>query len=474
MLFAAEHAGGCVMSLISFSYIIFLPITVLIYYIFPRRQRYIWLFLASYFFYLSNDIRYAGGLIFCTVTTYITGVLIERKKDGGRKTVLTICIMLNILVLFLFRQSFAKLGFVPLGISFYMLQSIGYLIDVYRGQIAAERNPVRYAVFVSFFPTVLSGPIQRGTDFLQQLKEGRDFDYDRAHSGLYYLLWGYLLKIVMSDRLGVLVGYAYDRYETMPGAVMLWAAVLYAVQLYCDFAGYSALAVGTARLLGFDLQENFRQPYFSASVKEFWSRWHISLSSWLRDYIYIPLGGNRKGQVRKYLNLMITFMISGIWHGKGLQFLVWGAMHGIYQVAGDLLSGKNRKEGGFWRRLAGILGTFALVDFAWIFFRADSLKQAAFIVESIFFRFHFKEMTYYGYYLLGGSRLNLLLLLMGIIIVFLIDFMHEKKLSIEKTAKDKLHVGVRWILYIILTLLLLFVIVRCYGQAASTFIYERF
>lgn len=460
------------MSLISFSFIIFLPITVLIHFIFPRRLRYIWLFLASYFFYLSNDVRYAIGLLFCTVTTYITGRLIEGERDNRKKVFFALCIVINILAIFFFRHSSAKLGFVPLGISFYMLQSIGYLVDVYRGRIPAERNLIRYAVFVSFFPTVLSGPIQRGTDLLQQLREGRDFDYGRAHSALYYLLWGYLLKLVISDRLGTLVDYAYGRYETMPGAVMLWATILYAVQLYCDFAGYSALAIGSGRLLGFDLQENFTQPYFAVSIKDFWNRWHISLSSWLRDYIYIPLGGNRKGQARKYLNLIITFMVSGIWHGKGMQFLIWGALHGVYQVTGDMLSWKKGKR--FWQRATGAIGTFVLVDFAWIFFRADSVKQAVTIINNIIFRFHFKEMTYYGHYLLGGSKLNLLVLLIGIAVVFLIDVTHEKGFSIEKMAMERLHTGVRWILYIVLTLFLLFVIVRCYGLAASTFIYERF
>lgn len=462
------------MSLISLSYIIFLPIVVLVNFMLPHRLRYVWLFLASCFFYLADDVRYAVGLAFCTVTTYIAGRMMEREGENKKKAVLAVCIVLNVFALLFFRHSSARLGFVPIGISFYMLQSTGYLIDVYRGQIAAERNPVRYAVFVSFFPTVLSGPIQRGGGLLLQLQEGRDFDYDKAHSGLYYLLWGYLLKLVMSDRLGALVGFAYDRYETMPGAVLLWATILYALQLYCDFAGYSALAIGAGKMLGFDLQENFAQPYFAASIKDFWNRWHISLSSWLRDYIYIPLGGNRKGRGRKYLNLMITFMVSGIWHGRGVQFLVWGALHGAYQVIGDMLHRKKGKGQGFWRRMAGAAGTFALVDFAWIFFRSDSLGQAVSIIGSIFFRFHFKEMTYYGYYLLGGSRLNLLLLLIGIAMVFLVDFIHEKRLTVEKAVMGRLPIGIRWILYIILTLLLLFVVVRCYGQAASTFIYERF
>lgn len=466
---------GNMMSLISFSYIIFLPIVVWVHFMIPRRKRYIWLFLAGCFFYLSGDVRYAAGLLFCITTTYVSGLLTEKGKDIRRKAVLILCILSNILVLFLFRYFSAGLGFVPVGFSFYMLQAIGYLIDVYRGEIPAEKNPVRYAVFVSFFPTVLSGPIQRGTDLLQQLREGRDFDYGKAHTGLYYLLWGYLLKLVISDRLGTLVDFAYARYETMPGAVMLWASILYAIQLYCDFAGYSALAIGTGKLLGFDLRENFSRPYFALSVKDFWNRWHISLSSWLRDYVYIPLGGNRKGRMRKYLNLMITFLASGLWHGAGLNFLIWGGLHGIYQVAGDLLhSAKKNDVKSFPRRIAGIFATFALVDLAWIFFRADTAKQGLFIVQSIFSRFRFKETTYYGYYLLGGSRLNLLLLLAGIAVVFFIDFIHEKKLSVEEAVMGRLPLVVRWFVYIVLTLLILFVVVRCYGQAASTFIYEKF
>lgn len=463
------------MSLISFSYILFLPIVVVINFMIPRQKRYLWLFLAGYFFYLSSDVRYAASLLFCTVTTYAAGILFEKKRRIERKVILIMCIFLNILVLFFFRSFSERLGFMPIGISFYMLQSLGYLIDVYKGSITAEKNPVRYAVFVSFFPTVLSGPIQRGSDLLTQLREGRDFDYEKAHSGLYYLLWGYLLKLVMSDRLGALVGFAYDKYDVMPGAVMLWATILYAIQLYCDFAGYSALAIGTGRLLGFDLQENFSQPYFSLSIKDFWNRWHISLSSWLRDYIYIPLGGNRNGKIRKYLNLMITFLVSGLWHGSGLNFLIWGGLHGVYQVLWDMLPhSKGVKPKSFLIRLAGAFVTFLLVDFAWIFFRADSAQQSFFIVQSIFSRFRFKEMTYYGYYLLGGSKLNLLLLLIGIAIVILIDFLHEKNLSVEKIMEKNMPIILRWILYIILTLLILFVIVRFYGQAASTFIYEKF
>lgn len=474
------------MSLISVSFVIFLPLTVFINFMLPKKQRYIWLFLASYVFYLSNDVGYGAGLLFCTASTYGTGLLLKGKSSGGKKVLLGICVAVNAAVLLLFRHSFFGSAAAPIGISFYMLQAVGYVIDVYRGQIPAERNPLKYAVFVSFFPTVISGPIQRAGRLLPQIREGRDFDYKKAHAGLYYLLWGYLLKLAMADRLGIMVNLAYDNYQTMPGATLLWANVLYAVQLYCDFAGYSALAIGAAKLMGFDIDINFSQPYFAVSVRDFWNRWHISLSSWLRDYVYIPLGGNRKGKCRKYVNLLITFLFSGLWHGSGTSFLAWGFLHGIYQIVGDAAAGKGKqrrdaskngegkeKKTHMAGRVAGMLVTFLLVDFAWIFFRAESIDQAAGIISRILFHFDFHGMTYYGSYLLGGTKLGLLFMLAGIAVVFCVDALHEKKISIEHMM-SRINVAVRWVLYIALTMLLLTMIVRNYGQAASTFIYEKF
>lgn len=464
------------MSLISVSFVIFLPLTVFLNFMLPKRQRYIWLFLSSYVFYLSNDVRYAAGLLLCTASTYGAGLLLERKDIGAKRVLLGLCVAVNGAALFFFRCSSLGAAIAPIGISFYTLQALSYVIDVYRGQIPAEKNPLKYAVFVSFFPTVISGPIQRAGGLLAQIDEGRDFDYPKAHSGLYHLLGGYLLKFVMADRLGLMVGQAYDSYQTMPGATLLWATVLYAVQLYCDFAGYSALAIGAAKLLGFDIGINFSQPYFAVSIKDFWNRWHISLSSWLRDYVYIPLGGNRKGQGRKYLNLLITFLFSGLWHGLGATFLVWGFLHGVYQIAGDAVAGRRKgteKERTLAGRIAGALLTFLLVDFAWIFFRAGSMEQALGIIGRIVLHFDFREMTYYGSYLLGGTRWDLLFVLAGIAVVFFVDFLHERKLSIEDLA-HRINIVVRWALYIVLTMLLLLMIVRDYGQAASTFIYENF
>lgn len=262
------------MSLISVSFVIFLPLTVLVNFMLPKKQRYIWLFFSSYVFYLSNDVRYAVGLLFCTASTYGAGLLLERKDMGGKRILLGLCVAVNGAALLFFRYSSFGAAIAPIGISFYMLQAVGYVIDVYRGRAPAEKNPLKYALFVSFFPTVISGPIQRAGGLLAQIGEGRDFDYQKAHSGLYHLLGGYLLKFVMADRLGMMVGQAYDNYQTMPGATLLWATVLYAIQLYCDFAGYSSLAVGAAKMLGFDIGINFSQPYFATSVKDFWNRWH--------------------------------------------------------------------------------------------------------------------------------------------------------------------------------------------------------
>ncbi len=229
-----------------------------------------------------------------------------------------------------------------------------------------------------------------------------------------------------------------------------------------------------AKLLGFELKENFRQPYFAVSVRDFWNRWHISLSSWLRDYVYIPLGGNRKGRCRKYFNLLVTFLVSGLWHGFGSNFLIWGALHGLYQVAGSIVSGKEKKRQTAFFQLAKMALTFVLVDFAWLFFKADSAEQAFQILERILFHFDFKQMTYYGSYMLGGTKADLFFMLAGMIIVFLIDFLHERKFSIEAFTMNRVHLAVRWTMYIGITLFLLLVIVRNYGQAASTFIYANF
>lgn len=493
----------CAMSFNSILYILFLPIVIWIHFTLPRRYQYIWLFAASLLFYLSNDIRYVFGLSFCIATTYFAAILIEKTKLFNRKIILGLCISVNVFALILFRLLWKGSAFAPLGISFYALQAMGYVIDVFRGKTVSEKNVIRYAVYVAFFPTVISGPIQRSTVLLPQLRNGRNFDYGKARIGLYHLLSGYLLKIVIADQLAGKVSFAYNNPDTLPGAALLWATFLYAIQIYCDFAGYSALAIGSAEMLGFDMDANFRQPYFAVSIKDFWGRWHISLSSWLKDYVYIPLGGSRKGKLRTQFNLMVTFLVSGLWHGGG-NYIVWGILHGAYNIAGNIRrqlflkrnppamkaaaglmkdSGdrpdrKGRLNQGRYytvvSRIFHMAVTFVLVDFAWLFFRADSFEHALNILKRILFDFHFKEMTFYGSYLLGGTKAELVCILFCVIAVFLVDVLHEKNRSIEKIMKDKVPIVIRWTVYIILTLLLVLVIIRNYGQAATTFIYETF
>ncbi len=489
------------MSVNSVPFILFLPVVTWIHFVMPKRYQYIWLFAASLFFYLSNDIRYMAGLAFCIVTTYFAAIWIAKTGVVVRKTILAMCIFVNVFALVLFRLFWKDTLFAPLGISFYALQAMGYVMDVFGGKTVPEKNIIRYTVYVAFFPTVISGPIQRSTVLLPQLRNGTDFHYEKARAGLYDLLGGYLLKIVIADPLGKMVGFAYDNSEILPGATLLWATFLYAIQLYCDFAGYSALAIGSAKMLGFDMDANFRQPYFAVSIKDFWNRWHISLSSWLRDYVYIPLGGNRKGKVRTQLNLMVTFVVSGLWHGGG-NYMIWGILHGVYNMAeniekqivskghflkatanhppnnNDLPYQKARTNprhfGTVISQIVHMAVTFILVDFAWLFFRAGSVEHALNILKRIVFCFHFKEMTYYGSYLLGETKLGLVYMLLGIIAVFLVDVLHEKKISIAKIMKDKVPIVIRWSLYIALTLLLILVIIRNYGLAASTFIYATF
>ncbi len=463
------------MSFNSLSYILFLPLAVIINFVLPRRFRYIWLFAASCFFYLSNS-RYLGiPLLFCISVTYVVGLLLGRVSVRSKRVLLAIGIFSTLLMLLFVRFSPLQSLFIPIGVSFYSLQAIGYLADVYRGSISPERNPVRYGLFVCFFPSILSGPIQRSTSLLVQIREGRDFDAKKARSGLYCLLYGYLLKLLVANRLAQLVDYAYDSYDSMPGATLLWAAVLYSIQLYCDFAGYSALAIGTGKLFGFDMPENFVQPYFSSSIREFWNRWHVSLSSWLRDYVYIPLGGSRAGSFRTGFNLIVTFIVSGLWHGNGLTYLVWGLLHGVYQVLGRF-SPHRRQPAHFvkLRTLMRVPATFSLVTFAWIFFRADSLQMALSVCRRILFHFELQSATYYGSYLLGSSKAELLLLLLSTFLVLLIDLLHERHIYLAAVSQKRIPVFFRWIFYVALSMLIIWVLVYRFGQNASTFIYERF
>lgn len=338
----------------SFNFMFFFPLVVLVYFVIPKRGRYIWLLFSSYIFYMGWNPKYALLIAFSTVITYFGGILLERFNDQAdekarsrKKGILVATIFINIGILIYFKYfdfilqninlllescgvtAFNK-GFdiiLPVGISFYTFQALGYIIDVYRGEIKAEKNILRYSLFVSFFPQLVAGPIERSKNLLRQIDNVENigiWNYSRIKNGLILMLWGFFLKMVIADRAAILVDNVYDAYWMYGSIELILATVLFAIQIYCDFSSYSLIAIGAAKVMGFELMENFNTPYFSCSVKEFWSRWHISLSTWFRDYLYIPLGGNRCSKKKKYRNLMITFLVSGLWHGASWNYIFWG------------------------------------------------------------------------------------------------------------------------------------------------------
>ena len=404
----------------SIDFLIFLPIVLVIYYIIPMKYKHIWLLISSYYFYMCWNAKYVLLIFVSTVITYLSGILIDKVEktwpdvnDIGKykKLILALSFVSNLGILFYFKYINFTLDIVtrvlskmnismnvpvfdvilPVGISFYTFQALSYSVDVYRGEVAPEHDFFRYALFVSFFPQLVAGPIERSKNLLTQLREPRKFDFGYAFDGILLMLWGLFLKIVLADRIAIFVDTVYGDCEHYQGIYLIVATVLFAVQIYCDFSGYSSIAMGTAKLLGIELMDNFNAPYLSTSVADFWRRWHISLTSWFKDYLYIPLGGSKKGILRKYLNKMIVFMLSGLWHGAQLTFVVWGAINGLYQVIGEVLMpirkkvsdiiGINRNSEGVYA--LSVLATFALVDFTWIFFRADSLGRAIYIIKSI-------------------------------------------------------------------------------------------
>lgn len=400
----------------SYVFLLFFPVVVIVYNFVPDRFRTMWLLVASYYFYMSWNAKYAVLILLSTVVTYFTGVLMEKSRkqhDSARLPRILFWggLTINLGILFFFKyfdfffQNINRLVsgigvelsmpafdvILPVGISFYTFQALGYCIDVYNGEIKAERNFLQYALFVSFFPQLVAGPIERSGNLLHQLRSPKPICYDRLRDGIFLMLWGYFQKIVIADRIAIYVDTVYSDPKSYPGMFLIIATVLFAFQIYCDFSGYSNIAKGSAGVLGIELMNNFESPYLSLSCAEFWKRWHISLSSWFKDYVYIPLGGNRKGRLRKYLNVIIVFGLSGLWHGADWTYVIWGLLNGVFQVIGDILKpiktglGKIihlKKSDISWRIVCTII-TFLLIDFAWIFFRAESLSAAFDIVGSM-------------------------------------------------------------------------------------------
>lgn len=366
-------------------YLVFLPVVFALHWALPHRFHWALLLGASWLFYFWWDLRTGFLLVGTTLVSWLCGRgLIHARSTAGRRALLMLAqvICLGTLGVFKYTGFFASMAGVelplqiilPMGISFYTFQTLSYVIDVYRGRAEAERHFGYYALFVAFFPQLVAGPIERPGHLLPQLKTERSFCGENIAAGGWLLLEGYFKKVVIADSLAPFVDQAYAAPGQALGPEVFLATVLFGLQIYCDFSGYSDIACGSARLLGVELMENFRRPYGAATVREFWRRWHISLTSWFTDYVYIPLGGNRQGLPRQVVNILLVFLLSGLWHGAGWTFLTWGLIHGVYQAAGAAWGNIRRtaKRRGMWAHIR----TFLLISFPWLFFRAASMGDA--------------------------------------------------------------------------------------------------
>lgn len=438
----------------SIHFLVFFPVVVLIYLIVPKKLRTLWLLVASYYFYMSWNPRYAVLIALSTVTTYAAGLLMDRAKGKNQKKACVAgSLLLNLGILFFYKyfdfalenvnhilaafhmtaveRSFDVL--LPVGISFYTFQALGYTVDVYRGEIPAEKSLIRYALFVSFFPQLVAGPIERSENLLRQvdsIEKKKLWNLTRIRNGFLLMMWGFFQKLMIADRAAIAVNAVYNQYQAFGGGEIVLATVLFAFQIYCDFDGYTNIARGAARVCGFELMKNFRQPYFAKNIADFWRRWHISLSSWFRDYLYIPLGGSRVSPLRNWLNLMITFLVSGAWHGASWHFIFWGGLHGAYQIIGKWkkkLCGEMHLPKGIQMAV-----TFCLADFAWMLFRVNSLGDFRGMLKIVWEQPYVKDLP-----AMNLTMQEWVLLIVSLLVLLAVDILQEKKISVLKLVIDR-------------------------------------
>lgn len=404
----------------SLSYAVFLPIVFILYWTVSPKWRWLLLLTSSYYFYMSWNVKYVVLIATTTIVSYVCALSIDKTEDLAKKRLflfLALIVSLGILFifkyynftidvlgsLFHFRRPYLKV-LLPVGISFYTFQTLSYVIDVYRGDVNAERNLGVYATFVSFFPQLVAGPIERTSNLLPQIRTVRSFNYEKACYGIRLIIWGLYKKVVIADNIAIYVDAVYGDVTAYKGMSLIVATLFFAIQIYCDFSGYSDIARGSAMLMNIEIMQNFKSPYFSSSIQEFWSRWHISLSTWFRDYVYIPLGGNRVSGFRNAINLMITFLISGLWHGANITFVVWGGVHGFAQILEKKLPIKKRnKRDVVWA--FRVIMIFLLVMFSWVFFRANTISDANYIFGNMFVgSVSLREFIKMGFKALGISK----------------------------------------------------------------------
>lgn len=469
------------MSIVSFNYFFFISIFLFIYYLINEKYQWLLLLIMSILFYYINVKLQSVWILFSTLGIYLfTNILYKyrhRLSKSARRAILCIDIFIILFPLLLLKYIIGSIysgTTLPLGISFYSLQLIGYSVDIYTNKYEANCDFFHFLLFALFFPHIIQGPIARYNQLSKSLFAPHKFNEKTLSCGFMLIIWGLFLKLVLADSAAIFVNTVYANYKLYTGIYILLAGVLYSIQLYADFMGCVCIARGSAYMFGVELMENFDHPYFSTSIKDFWRRWHISLSSWLRDYIYIPLGGNRKGKIRKYINLIITFLISGFWHGVGFQFIFWGMLHAIYQIIGEITLDirlkikKIIKLKNTLNKLLQQVITFILVMLAWIVFRATCLSQAL----EMFVLLTKNNVSNINLFNLGLSVQEFIILIASIIILISVSNLQKKYNIREKILSFPL--PLRYFIYIVAICIIL--IFGRYGNEydAGQFIYGGF
>lgn len=482
----------------SFAFLLFFPIVTILYFVLPHKIRWLLILFASCFFYAFFKIEYLLILVFTIIVDYTAGIYIEQSQDAkNKKWFLIASLIANIGILAVFKYynflngnitsicqllgvqndiPFLKI-ILPIGLSFHTFQAMSYTIEVYRGKQKAERHFGIYALYVMYYPQLVAGPIERPQNLLHQFYEPKTFDYQRVTDGLKLMAWGFFKKIVIADRLAEYVNQFYHNPESYYGIQVFIFLIMFSYQIYCDFSGYSDIALGASMIMGIKLMENFRTPYYSKNISEFWSRWHISLSTWFRDYLYIPLGGNRVSKNRWYFNLFVVFTISGLWHGANWTFIVWGAIHAFLLVSSLLLERGGINLNKMLPSWFNMIITFLLVTFAWIFFRAETFSKATLVIGNLchHWSFQFKQ---FGFELkeainnllyLGRGQDNFLILVLALLFLELIQLSKRGK-NVFYFFQGK-PAWLRWSFYV---LLISFITVFGLFHSGTEFIYFQF
>ena len=479
----------------SWEFLIFYPIVAALYFLLPKRMKWPMLLIASYYFYAFYQAELLFLIILTTAVSFFMSHLIERTENQTKKKLylsLTLVVCLGVLffykyfnflgssvegIITLFGKEPPSLVLdlaLPVGISFYTFQTLSYVIDVYRGEIKTEKNFFFYALFVSFFPQLVAGPIERPGNLIPQLKQAHEPNRDNFIRGSKQMLLGFFKKICVADLVASYVSAVYNSVEGATSVSVILATLMFAVQIYCDFSGYTDIATGCARIMGIKLMKNFDHPYSASSIKEFWARWHISLSGWFKDYLYIPLGGSRRSPIRNMLNVFIVFLVSGLWHGANWTFVVWGALHGVYRVVGTLTL---KKRNSLLERLGLktdshlVIGarrviTFLLVCLAWVFFRANSIADAFTLLGALFTRHGSVSSALATMQL---DTVSILLIVFSIASMIILD----RLVSYDEHDGSDVLVRNGSFIYYVFAIMLVWLLLLSRGQS-STFIYFQF